>query len=139
MAKIVIIDATLSLGGTDYSEQVKSITLTIDVDTPEVTNMESLGWKELLPGLKGWQLSVDFVKDADLSGLDAAMTTALLAGSLVAMLAKHRTGTVSTSIAEWQGNLLINQWTPLGNAVGEPYGASYTWQGTGALTRDVTP
>ena len=51
MAEIVLIDPFISLGGTDFSEHFKSISLAPTVDTQDSTAFGD-EWTEMEPGLK---------------------------------------------------------------------------------------
>jgi predicted secreted protein len=137
MAKRVVTSTRLTLATVAYDAQVEEASLEMESDAQDVTNMASGGWKEFLGGLKSWKLTVSFKKDADMSGLDAAMFAAF--GTVIAMTLKGTSDAISTANADFQGSILVSKWTPIAGKVGEVFGGSYTWEGTGALTRDVTP
>ena len=135
MAKEVILNARFTLATVDYSAQVESVALTFEKDTPEVTNMDSTAWRDFLAGLKSFTVRVNLKRDADLSGFDAAVFGFYNGTATTAFTIKHKTGTTAPAIPEWQGNLIVNQYSPIDQAVGEAYAGSFTWQGTGPITR----
>ena len=133
MAKVVVTAGYIDLGAVDYSAQVKSATLTMDAAESDVTNMDSAGWKEAIGGLKSGSLAIEFVKDAVLSGLDAAVNTAF--GSTLTFELRQSDAAVSASNPKYTGSVLITQWSPVAGGVGEVFGGSVTWPVTGAITR----
>lgn len=137
MAKEALTGVIVTIGGTDYSSQISSVGLPITVDELDSTNFAGTGWKEMVAGLKGGQFTLNLKKDSDLSGLDAAMWTAL--GTSVAITVQKEAGTLSTSIPQFQFNVIISNWDSINGAVGALHENSVTWPITGAVTRDVTP
>lgn len=139
MAKRVIKGAYLALGAgpTDYSAQVKGATLTISGPEVDVSNFATGDYSEILCGLLKASLQIEFVKDADLSGLDAAVFAAL--GSTLAFRLRLDAGAIAATNPEYQGNCVITSWSPIGGSVGQAFGGSVTWPCTGSIVRDVTP
>ena len=137
MAKMVISATVVKLATVDYSAQVKGATLTIDAPEVDISNMGSAGWNEVVGGVKKGSLAVEFVKDADLSGLDAAMFAAL--GTVITFEISKTSDAAGATNPHYTGSLLVTQWTPIAGAVGAAFGGSYTWTTTGAITRDITP
>lgn len=137
MAKVTVENGVVFIGGTDYSAQVSQATLELTVDAQDTTNFTSTNWKEHIGGLKSAQVSINFKKDNDLSGLDAAMWTAL--GTSVAIRLRLDDAAISTTNPEYQFNAIVTQWTPVAGSVGELFTGSVTWPVTGSITRDTTP
>lgn len=137
MAKLVVKAQHVAIGAVDYSAQVKGATLTIDAPEVDVTNMDSAGWTELLGGIKKATLAIEWVKDADLSGLDAAVYAAI--GGTLAFAVRQQDSAIATTNPEFQGNVLITSWAPVAGSVGQAFGGSTSWPVTGAIVRDVTP
>ena len=81
MAFKVIIDPVVTVGATNYDAQISSISFPISRDSVEATNFNSAGDREYVGGLRQYNLNITFRKDADLSGLDSAMWTAIQADS----------------------------------------------------------
>lgn len=139
MAKQVIKAGYVTLGGTDYSAQLDNAALNIEIETGDSTNFAGSGWKEFLPGLKSFGLELNFKKDADLSGLDAAIQTAIDGAGTLAFAIRLSSGAISTSNPEYTGTVVITSWMQGPGQLGQIFGGSVTWQGTGAITRDTTP
>lgn len=136
MAKFVVTGTNLKLATVAYAAQIDEASLELTVDVQDTTNMASLGWKEIIGGLKSFNLSVSFKKDSDLSGLDATMFAAF--GTVIAFTLQKTTGTVSATDPQYAGSVLVSKWTPIAGKVGEVFGGSYTWEGTGSITRTIT-
>lgn len=136
MAKLVVKAQYLALGAgpTDYSAQIKGATLTIDAPEVDVTNMDSGGWNEALGGIKKGTLAIEWVRDADLSGLSAAVMTAL--GSTLAFHLRVQDAAASATNLEFTGNVLVTQWAPITGSVGQAFSNSTSWPTTGAITTD---
>lgn len=60
MAKMVLLASFLSVDAVDRSTDTSKIELTVEVDEKEATTFGSLGWKEVLDGIKSAQLAVTF-------------------------------------------------------------------------------
>ena len=137
MAKIVVKNQFLSLGGTEYSSQIKGATLTINAPEVDVTNMDGNGWAELLSGILKAQIQIDFVKDADLSGLDAAVWAVLTHATTntMAFVLKLQDASTSSTNPQFSGTVLVNNWSPISGSVGQAFGGSITFPVTGAITR----
>ena len=133
MAKTFASSTHLGLGGVDYSSQTAQCDLKADAAVLKATNFASGGWDENIGGIKKFTLMVKFVKDADLSGLDAIVFAAL--GGLVAFTLNRVAGANSASNPQYNGFVLITNWTPIAGQVGALFEASYTWDGSGVLNR----
>lgn len=137
MAKRIVSSTQITLGGTDYSAQLVDGGLDVDAPEQDITNMASAGWFEGIGGIKKATLALEFAYDADDSGLQAYLWTNL--GASVAFTMRGTSGAIATSNADYQGNVIINKFTPIRGRVGNVHGASYSFPVTGAITRDTTP
>lgn len=136
MAKRVITATQVTLGGTDRTALVRSAELSIESDAPETTNMASGGWREFLGGLKGFTLSIEFVRDADLSGLDSDIWTEFDSGdSIMAFVVQPTGDALGPTNPTYSGSVVITDWAPITGAVGDVFSNSVSWQGTGTITR----
>ncbi len=135
MAKQVVKGAYLALGSgqTDYSAQVKGATLTISGPEVDVSNFATGDYSEALCGLLKGSLQVEFVKDGDLSGLDAAVFAAL--GGTLAFVLKLSSGATGPKNPAYSGTLVVNSWSPIAGSVGQAFGGSVTWPCTGTISR----
>lgn len=135
MSKRVVKSTTVSLGGTAYTSQIRSAELAMESDAVETTNMGGTGWREFLAGLKGATLALEFVKDADLSGLDLAVWTAFDAGTLLTFAIRGTSAAAAADNPEFTGSVVITEWMPISGAVGDAFSGSVSWQVTGAIAR----
>ena len=94
MAEIVLIDPFISLGGTDFSEHFKSISLAPTVDTQDSTAFGD-EWTEMEPGLKEFSVTMDFNQDFAVGGFDALM--APLFGTKVALVVRADSAVIGTA------------------------------------------
>lgn len=140
MAKQVIKVGVVTLGGVDYSAQIANASIEITVEEGDTTNYAGDGWKERVAGLKSYQLNLEFKKDALLSGLDAAIRAVINgATGLTAWTSKMTSGAISTDNPEFSGSVLVTNWNTGPGPLGQVYGGSVTWPGSGAVAVDVTP
>jgi hypothetical protein len=130
MAKLAVTAMVVTVGAVNYDAQIDDCNIEIDVDVPDVTNMDSAGWKEFIGALKSYMLNIGFVQDSDLSGLHTAIMAAL--GTSIAWTAKLTSAATSASNVQLSGNVIVNKWG-LGGKVGDRFGRSVSWQGTGAI------
>ena len=72
MSKLVLSEAYVSLGGTDLSDHLRSITLETSADVVDASCMTDT-WKERLAGLKDWKLTLEFAQDFAAASVDATL------------------------------------------------------------------
>lgn len=123
----------LSVGGTDISSYVKSMELTMNGETVDVTAMSSTAWRSFAAGLKDWEISVTCNTDVAAGLLDSIMAALYFTSAAVEVRA---TGSaVSTSNPKWTGTAIVVPGTIFGGSVGDASETSFTLKGSGALTR----
>jgi hypothetical protein len=133
MAKMVLLAQYVALNGTDLSSYTKKGELTTKVEEKEVTTYASLGWKELLGGLKSGELGLDFLQDVAAAALDSIMWPLL--GTVVAFEVRASNSPVSTSNPKYTGSVLINGWNPIQGSVGDEASVGVSYPTSGAVTR----
>ena len=106
-------------------------TLDIEDDMPDATGMDSAGWKEYIPGLKGWNATVALKYDDD----DEAYFESgddMNVGKEAVLILLTATGELS-----YTGTAIVKRVTPTVRVDGE---VEFTIQltGTGALTYPST-
>lgn len=141
MAKKVIKTGYVELpAGTDRSSLIANCSINIEVEEGNSDNYAGNGWHEFLQGMLGYSLEIEFKKDADLSTLDSAIWTVLTNGTgTLTWLAKMENAAKSDANAEYTGTVLVTGWNTGPGPLGQVYGGSVTWRGTGAIVRDTTP
>lgn len=135
MAAYALTSQVVTVNSVDYSDHLKSATLTVDAAQLDTTDFASGGWVEMIGGLKSGTLALTFNDDVADNDVDEELWA--LIGTVVAFTVKAATGSISTSNPEYQGNVLVTS-TTFGGAVGELAAKSLTWPVSGAITRDVT-
>ncbi|POG47097.1 hypothetical protein BV881_12210 [Streptomyces sp. ZL-24] len=133
MAKMVLLAAYVSLNGTDLSEYTRKAELTVEVEDKDVTTYASLGWKEVLGGLKSGELSLEFLQDVAATEIDSIMWPLL--GTVVPFAVRLDSSAVGTSNPQWSGNVLINGWNPIEGGVGDEAAVSVGYPTSGAVAR----
>lgn len=126
----------VTMNSVDYSDHLKSATLTVDANQLDTTDFASGGWTEVIGGLKSGTLALTFNDDVADNDVDEELWALL--GTVVAFTIKATSGSISTSNPEYQGNVLITSHS-FGGAVGDLASKSLTWPTSGSITRDVTP
>ncbi|MFI6861787.1 hypothetical protein ACIBKZ_18125 [Streptomyces sp. NPDC050421] len=133
MAKMVLLAAFVSIGGNDLSSYTRKAELTVEVEDKEVTTYASLGWKEVLGGLKSGELSVEVLQDVAATKIDSLMWPLL--GTVVPFVVRLDSGAKSASNPEWTGSILVNGWNPIEGSVGDEASVSVGYPTSGAVVR----
>ncbi|MFF3346077.1 hypothetical protein [Streptomyces sp. NPDC002779] len=133
MPKMVLLAEYLSINGTVLNSYTKKAEVAVEVEDKDVTNYASLGWKEVIGGLKSGELGVEFLQDFAAAQLDAIMWPLL--GTVVAFEVRADQAAVSASNPKYTGNVLIKGWSPITGAVGDEATVSQTFPTSGAVTR----
>jgi hypothetical protein len=136
MPLMTLTASVISLDSEDLSDKCNSVELTADVDEKEVTTFGDLGWKAVKGGLKSGSLKLKFFNDLADGEIDELMWANL--GEVVAFAVKADPGAISASNPEYQGLVLIKQWTPVSGGPGDVNSSDVTFPTSGAITRDVT-
>jgi hypothetical protein len=63
MAKMALLASYCSINAVDVSAYTSKIELTTEVEEKDVTTFASLGWKEVIGGLKSGSLALTFKQD----------------------------------------------------------------------------
>ncbi|MFD7860977.1 hypothetical protein [Streptomyces sp. NPDC059783] len=135
MAKMVLLAAYVSIGGNDLSSYTRKGEVSVEVEDKDVTTYASLGWKEVLGGLKSGSLGLEFLQDVAATKIDSIMWPLL--GTVVPFVVRLDQSAVSASNPEWSGNVLINGWNPIEGSVGDEASVSVEYPTSGAVTRAV--
>lgn len=133
MAKMVLLAQFLSINSNTLNEYTRKAELTVEVEDKDVTNYASLGWKEVLGGIKSAELSCEFLQDVAATELDSIMWPLL--GTVVPFVVRADQAAVGTSNPEYTGSILIKSWNPLEGAVGDEATVSVSFPTSGAVTR----
>ena len=133
MAKLVMTNANVTLGGTDISAYVASVTLSISVNEVETTSF-GVGAVQRVGGLQDNSVTLDLHQDY--SAIEGLVYP--LIGSTTSLVVKPNGTAVGTANPSYTTNsVLITEWTPVNGAVGELATASVTWPISGTVTKAV--
>ncbi|MFJ8842939.1 hypothetical protein ACIRFF_08555 [Streptomyces cyaneofuscatus] len=135
MAKMVLLAAYVSLASNDLSSYTRKGELTVEVEDKDVTTYASLGWKEVIGGLKSGELGLEFLQDVAATKIDSIMWPLL--GTVVPFVARLDAAAKSASNPEWTGNVLINGWNPIEGGVGDEASVSVSYPTSGPVVRAV--
>ncbi|MFJ4692847.1 phage tail tube protein [Streptomyces sp. NPDC088766] len=136
MPKMVLLAQYLSINATVLNEFTKKAEISVEVEDKDVTTYASLGWKEVIGGLKSGELGCEFLQDFAATKLDSLMWPLL--GTVVPFEVRADQGAVSASNPKYSGSILINGWSPITGSVGDEATVSVGFPTSGAVTRATT-
>lgn len=135
MAVYALTSQVTVINSVDYSDHLKSSTLTLDAAQLDTTDFASGGWVEMIGGLKSGTLALNFMDDVADNDVDEELFALL--GTVVTFTVKATSSAISASNPEYQGSVLIT-----GHSIGGDVGAlaqkSLTFPTSGAIVRDIT-
>lgn len=132
MAIFALTDAYVAINGAAVSG-VKSVELNVEVEDLDSTAMGTAGYKSRIGGLKEGSISLTFNQDMAAAALDATIWPLL--GTVVTFEVRATSSAVGTGNPKYTGSVLISEWSPLSNSVGELAEVEVTWPTSGAVTR----
>jgi hypothetical protein len=135
MARIVLTNAFISVGGVDLSDLVASVTLNSTFDVVETTAFSSTAAKTRLAGLADNSVTLEFHQDYATGEVE--QTIYPLLGTAAAVIVKPNGSSTSAFNPSYTCSAIISEWTPINGSVGELATASVTWPVTGAITKAV--
>ena len=141
MARIVLTNVEVTVGGVDLSNHIASVTLGSTYDVIETTafadgNVPQAA-KNRIAGLVDNSVTLEFHQDFAAASVEATIYPLL--GTVAAVEVQPVNAAISVDSPLYTFNALISEWTPLNGAVGELATASVTWPISGQITKDVTP
>jgi hypothetical protein len=141
MARLVLTNVEVTVGGVSLADHIASITLGSTYDILETTAFKGgnvpAAAKTRTAGLVDNSVTLEFHQDFAAGSVNATIYPLL--GTEVAVKVQPVNGAVSATNPEYQFNAIISEWTALNGAVGELATASVTWPITGAIVVDTTP
>lgn len=133
MSKLVYTNAAVSIGGTDVSQYVASVSLNSEVAEVETTAFGDTAVKRV-GGLVDNSISLDFHQSYTVI---EPVIYPLIGSTATIVVRPNGTGTASTANPAYTAVALISSWSPVSGAVGELATVSVTWPVTGSLSRAV--
>lgn len=135
MAKMVLTAASVTINSVDYSDRCSKAQLAVEVEEKDVTTFASLGWTEVLGGLKSGTLSLTFKNDIADNDIDEEMWALL--GTVSTFEVKLTQAAVGTSNPKYSGSVLVKSWSPLNGSVGDVAEVEVQYPTSGVVTRAV--
>lgn len=136
MAKIVLLDAQLSINNNNLTSWCAKLELSDEFEDKDTTTYASGGAQEVLGGLEKFEMGITFKQDYAAAALDSIMW--LLRRSVVTFNCRASVGAVTTSNPQYQGSILINKWVPISGSVGDVAEVDVSFPGSGPLGRVTT-
>jgi hypothetical protein len=132
MAKFYAQDYKITVGTTNLSSSINSVTLDITADEIETTAFGQT-YRTRIGGLRDASVSLDFMQDFAAGSVDALLFP--LMGSTVAVKIAPTSGTVSATNPQYEFVALCTQYQPYAGATGDLATLSVTWPVSGEVTR----
>jgi hypothetical protein len=136
MAIAVFYNAYLSIGGTDLSDHVKSVTLDYNVNMLDATVMGN-NTKINYPGILDWSLSVEFLQDRAANKVEPILFPLVGNTTPFAISFKAANGNTTATNPAYNGNAYLSG-LPIGGAHGDLEKTSVKLVAAGVLTRNTT-
>ena len=131
MAKFVITNPAVTVGGVDLADHIASVTLTESYAEVATTAFGDTAVTRIA-GLGDHSVSLDFHEDFSAGEVHA--TIAPLIGATTTVSVKPVNETTSATNPSFSMTVLVTEWPLLNGAVGDLASASITWPVSGAIT-----
>lgn len=131
MAKFVLTNPLIEVGGVDLSDHVASVTVTESYAEVATTAFGDTAVTRIA-GLGDHSVSLDFHED--FAATEVHATIAPLIGGTATVGVKPVNETTSTTNPNFTMTVLVTEWPLLNGAVGDLASASVTWPVSGAIT-----
>lgn len=131
MAKLVLTNSNITIGGTDVSANVASVQIETSVDEVETTAFGPGNGKTRVGGLLDTTISLDMHNDY--SAIEGLVYP--LIGSTTSVVVKPNGTAVSTTNPSYTATVLVTGWSPVNGAVGELNTVSISWPVSGTVTK----
>ena len=134
MAKFVMKDPVVVIGGSTVTASCASATISLEADDVETTSFGTDGWRTRIGGLKGGSVDFEFHQDFGTGGIDGLLWP-LLGGTAAVSIRPGGTAAIGTTNPEYRMDVLVAQYNPMDSAVGDLATVSVSFPITGAVTR----
>ena len=134
MARIVLIDAKITIGGVNLSDHITSVGLSTSDDVVDTSAFGTGAARLRVAGLADNSVTLEFQQDFAASNVEATIYPMLGSTQTVVVTPTSATGGTATN-PSYTFSALVSEWQPLSGAVGELATASVTWPISGAITK----
>lgn len=131
MAKFVLTNPSISVGGVQLEDHIASVTVTEAYAEVATTAFGDTAVTRIA-GLGDHSVSLDFHEDFASSEVFATISP--LVGSTTSVIVKPVNTTTSATNPSFTMTVLVTEWPLLNGAVGDLASASVTWPVSGAIT-----
>jgi hypothetical protein len=132
LAKFVATDYNITIGGSDFSSSLASVSLDLSAEEQETTAFGQTS-RSRIGGLKDGEVSLDFHQDFGASAVDATLFPLL--GGTVEVVVKPTNGSVTATNPSYTFTCLVTEYQPFASSVGDLATLSVSWPITGDVTR----
>jgi hypothetical protein len=132
MAKFVATDHKITINGTNVSDSLQSVDLTIQADEVDTTTFGG-AWKTMTGGLRSGSLTLNFYQDFGAGSVDATLWPLLNTAATVVITPTSTA--VSATNPSYTAVCLVSQYQPFASTVGDLATLSVTWPTSGTVTR----
>ena len=134
MAKFVVTEPVIVFAGSTVTSSCASVTINVEADDVETTSFGTNGWRTRVGGLKSGSVDFEFHQDMASGAIDE-LVWSNLGGTAAVKVRPGGTAAISSSNAEYQFDVLVQQANPIDSAVGDLATISLSFPITGAVTR----
>jgi len=144
MARLVLTNVEVTIGGVDLSNHIASVTLGSTYDVVETTAFAGISGasgsvpyaaKTRVAGLVDNSVTLEFHQDFAASSVEATIYPLL--GTIPTITVQPLNEATSATNPLYTFDAVVSEWTPLNGAVGELATASVTWPITGPIVKTV--
>ena len=132
MAKLVLTNPSITIGSTDLSSYITSVTLDTKYDIVETTSFGSTA-KTRVAGLADNSVTLDFLQDFSASAVEATIYPLL--GTSTSIVIKPVATTTTTTNPTYTVSAIVSEWSPLKGGIGQLSTASVTWPVSGTIAK----
>ena len=132
MAKLVLTNPSITIGSTDLSSYITSVTLDTKYDIVETTSFGSTA-KTRVAGLADNSVSLEFMQDFAASAVEATIYPLL--GTSTSIVIKPVATTTTTTNPTYTVSAIVSEWQPLKGGIGQLATASVTWPVSGTIAK----
>lgn len=118
MAKVVLKNCRVEVNGTDFSDHVQAVTVTMSKDEVETTNFSGSG-RERVAGLQDNSFEIEFQQDYAAASTDAVLFPLWNNETEFTVKVRPTSSAISTSNPEYSGTCVLLEYTPLAGDVGD--------------------
>ena len=139
MAKIVLVNPVITVGGVDLSDHIASVTITKSINevvTTSFTSGTSAGVTRV-GGIEDSSISLALHQDFASGSNVEAIVYPLIGGTTTITIKPVNSTTTSTN-PSYSATVLCTEWTPVNGAVGDLATADVTWPVSGVITKSTS-